>query len=90
MEHLAAAELRIKELEKQLIEKDIECMKLKKERYEELLHEQCRERLRVVSASKCKRSVHMDVWSCDELAGWFRDIHLDDYSPFILAHRLDI
>lgn len=85
---LIAAALRIQELEALLREKDQECVEARRERHNELQADHFRQRLEAVTVSSKMRdrSPHMDVWSCDELAGWFQEIGLGDYSSFIFTH----
>lgn len=84
---LVAAALRIQELEALLREKDQECVEARRDRHEQLQQDHFRRRLEAVAVatSKKDRSPHMDVWSCDELAGWFQEIGLEDYCHFIFT-----
>ena len=81
------AALRIRELENLLREKDQECVTARRERHRELQVAQFRHRLEASVARRSERSVHMDDWSCDDLAGWFQEIQLSDYCHFIFTQE---
>jgi hypothetical protein len=79
---------RIKELEALLQEKDQECVEAKLARHLELQESQFRDRLQAAAARRSDRSVSMEDWTCDELAGWFQEIQLAEYCHFILLQKL--
>lgn len=88
MDPLSVAQLRIQELQSLLREKDQECVEVRQERYKKLQEDMFRSRLEAVALVRRDRSPYMDVWSCDELAGWFEEIGLRDCCSFIFTQGL--
>lgn len=77
---------KIKQLEKQLADKDEEIKEVRKHRYEEL--EPLVIADRVANASKALlRSKDMQRWTVDQLCAWFVQLKMDEYVPFLFKNR---
>ncbi len=83
----AAAQRRIEELEMMLYQKELEFSEAKLKRYQELQNDEFNKRLEAARSRKRERSVHMDVWTCDDVAVWLQEIQLSEYSNFMLSQR---
>jgi len=84
---LLQSNLKIKELEKKLLEKDNEIKKIRLKRYEELEPEIIRDKVK--NAKNLRRSKHMDDWTTDDLAAWFTQLKMEEYIPSLFSNRVD-
>lgn len=84
---LLQSQLRIKELERQLAEKNAELKAVRKKRYEDLEPEVIQDKIK--DARHLQRSRHMDEWTMDELCAWFTELKMDDYIPILFTNRVD-
>lgn len=84
---LLQSQLRIRELERKLLEKDIEITKIRKARYEELEPQVLRDKVK--RAENLVRSKHMEDWSVDDMAAWFTELKMDEYIPALYTNRVD-
>lgn len=84
---LLQSQLRIKELEKKLAEKEQELKEVRRKRYEDLEPEVIQDKIK--DAKHLQRSRHMDEWTMDELCAWFTELKMEDYIPTLFANRVD-
>lgn len=84
---LLQSQLRIKELERKLAEKDAEIKQIRKKRYEELEPEVIQDKVK--NARNIQRSRHMDEWSIDDVAAWFTELKMEEYIPTLFTNRVD-
>lgn len=84
---LLQSQLRIKELERKLAEKEAELKKTRKKRYEELEPEVIQDKVK--EASNLDRSRHLDEWSINDLAAWFTQLKMEEYIPNIYSNKVD-
>lgn len=84
---LYKSQLKIKELEKKLLEKEKEIVEVRFKRYEELEPEVLKDRVK--NAKLLNRSKNMDEWSIDELAAWLTELKMEQYIPFMYSNRVD-
>jgi hypothetical protein len=82
---LFEAEQRIKELERQLQEKDKEIKAARKARYDDLQPQIIKDKVK--AAKNLQRSKHMDDWSTDDLAAWFTELKMEEYIPNLYNDR---
>ena len=82
---LYQSQQRIKELEEQLRQKELEIKVVRQKRYEELEPEVLVDR--VVSAKALVRSKDMDEWSVDQLAAWFEEMKMGEHIPYLYQNR---
>lgn len=84
---LYEAEQRIKELERQLLEKDKEIKAARKARFDDLQPQIIKDKVK--AAKNLQRSKHMDDWSTDDLAAWFTELKMEEYIPSLYNDRVD-
>lgn len=84
---LLQSQLRIKELERKLAEKEMEIKQVRKKRYEELEPEVIKDKVK--AARNMQRSKNIDEWTVDDLAAWFTELKMDEYIPYLFANRID-
>lgn len=77
--------LKIKELEKKLLEKDNEIKNIRLKRYEELEPEVIKDKVK--TAKNLRRSKHMDDWTTDDLAAWFTQLKMEEYISNLFSNR---
>lgn len=82
---LLQSHLKIKELEKKLMEKENEIKKIRLKRFEELEPEIIKDKVK--NAKNLKRSKHMDDWTTDDLAAWFTQLKMEDYISALYGNR---
>lgn len=81
------ANVKIKELEDKLTQREFEIKVIRKQRYEELEPQVIADR--VDNAKLLERSKDMDRWSIDELCAWFTELKMEEYIPFLFKNRVD-
>lgn len=79
--------LKIKELEKKLLDKDKEIKEIRKQRVEDLMPQLIQDKVK--SAKNLQRSKQMDEWSIDDLAAFFTELKMDEYIPYLYANRYE-
>lgn len=79
------SQLKIKELEEKLRQKDREIVEIRKQRYEELEPQMILDK--VTAAKSLKRPKDMDEWGTDDLAAWFTQMKMDEYIPTLFKNR---
>lgn len=84
---LHSSQLKIKELEDKLKEKDREIKDIRRKRYEELEPEVILDK--VSQAKTLKRSRNMNEWKTEDLAAWFTELKMEQYIKNLFANRVD-
>jgi LPS O-antigen subunit length determinant protein (WzzB/FepE family) len=79
------SQLRIKQLEDQLKQKELEIKAVRKKRYEELEPAVLIDK--VINAKNLVRSKNMDEWSTDQLAAWFEEMNMGEHIPYLYKNR---
>lgn len=82
---LLQSQMKIRELERKLAEKENEIKQIRKKRYEELEPDVIRSK--VSAARHVLRSKNMDEWTIDELSAWFIELKMDEYIPILYQNK---
>lgn len=78
---------KIKALEDALKEKDREIVKIRKKTYEELEPVVIADKVK--AAKNIERGKDLDEWTIDQMAGWFTELKMEEYCPFLYTNRVD-